>query len=120
MILLFCVSIASAACRSGERRWSPTHPALNHVKRWGRGVHVTWSSSYLQRIVRTRPSRQRRDQSLFYRLRPVVVGTRSSDGGGGVGGGGCRVVSAGWSSYPTGVLRARTYPSGHVVLVVVR
>jgi len=48
---------------------------------------------------------------------PAVEGTRSSVVG---GGGGCRVVRAGWSSYPTGVLRARTYPSGHVMLVLVR
>lgn len=81
-----------------------------------RGVYVTWSS-YLKRVVRTRPSRLLRDQSLFYRLRPAVVGTRSSVGGGSDGG--CRVVRAGWSSYPTGVLRARTYSSGHVVLVAV-
>jgi len=47
---------------------------------------------------------------------PAVEGTRSSV----VGDGGCRVVRAGWSSYPTGVLRARTYSSGHVVLVLVR
>lgn len=66
--------------------------------------------------------------SVAFAARPVaflsrptsrVEGTRGGGGGNG-GDGGCRVVRAGWSSYPTGVLRASTYPSGHVALVVVR
>jgi len=63
--------------------------------------------------------------SVAFVARPVAFlsrPTRRVEGtrGGGGGDGGCRVVRAGWSSYPTGVLRASTYLSGHVALVVVR
>lgn len=55
--------------------------------------------------------------SVAFAARPVAFlsrPTRRVEGtrGGGGGDGGCRVVRAGWSSYPTDVLRTSTYPSG--------
>lgn len=113
------MSIGGAACRCWQRRRrrrrSPTHPALDRNKRGvGRYTSPGRPSSYLQRApVRCVCGATGR---FFIASDPPRGGDlrrRRRRGG-------CRVVRAGWSSYPTGVLRASTYPSGHVALLVVR
>lgn len=117
IIISFCVCQSAVQRVAAENGGVVGHPRIRHSTvpngGWGGTRHLV----VRRRTCSAHPSVAFAARPVAFLSRPTrrVEGTR--DGG---GDGGCRVVRAGWSSYPTGVLRVSTYPSGHVALVVVR